>query len=80
MILRSGLILRMKFAKLHPDILIAPINGAFGNMNDEQATDFCEIIMPKLMIPCHFWNFAEHGENPGGVCRMYEITPSTTKF
>ena len=47
------------------DLLILPINGAFGNMNEEQAAKAAAILRPKLTVPCHFWNFAEHGGNPG---------------
>ncbi len=46
------------------DLLIAPINGQFGNLNSEQATDASEILGAKMTIPCHFWNFAEHEGNP----------------
>lgn len=47
------------------DVLILPINGKFGNMNSREAADAAERLCPKLTIPCHFWNFAEHGGNPG---------------
>jgi len=47
------------------DLLILPINGAFGNLNEAQAAQVCGILKPKLAIPCHFGNFAEHGGNPG---------------
>ena len=46
------------------DVLIAPINGAFGNMNETEGAKAVNIIKPKLAIPCHYWNFAEHGGNP----------------
>lgn len=47
------------------DLLILPINGAFGNLDETQAAITAENLNPKLTIPCHFWNFAEHGGNPG---------------
>lgn len=47
------------------DIMIAPINGAFGNMNELEMVKLCSIIEPTRVIPCHYWNFAEHGGNPG---------------
>ena len=47
------------------DLLIVPINGAFGNMNESEAQEAASIIAPKRVVPCHFWNFAEHGGNPG---------------
>lgn len=49
------------------DLLILPINGAFGNMNEAEAAKCAEIIAPGLTVPCHFWNFAEHGGDP---CRF----------
>ena len=47
------------------DIMIAPINGAFGNMNECEMARYSSLIKPKLTIPCHYWNWAEHGGNPG---------------
>ena len=46
------------------DVLIMPINGAFGNLNEAEGARTAKIINPKLTIPCHYWNFAEHGGNP----------------
>jgi len=46
------------------DIMFAPINGAFGNLNEFEAITLCKVIKPKLMVPCHYWCFAEHGGNP----------------
>ncbi len=47
------------------DLLILPINGAFGNLNEREAAEVVKKLQPKLAIPCHYWNFAEHGGNPG---------------
>lgn len=46
------------------DLLILPINGAFGNLNEIEAANAAQIIKPSLTVPCHFWNFVEHGGNP----------------
>lgn len=46
------------------DLLILPINGAFGNLNEEQAAAVAKTLRPRLTVPCHFWNFAEHGGDP----------------
>lgn len=46
------------------DVMIMPINGAFGNLNEIEGAKAAGIVSPKLCIPCHFWNFAEHGGNP----------------
>ncbi len=58
------------------DLLILPINGAFGNLDEEQAARVIATLKPKLAVPCHFWNFAEHGGNPGIFQeKMKEIAP-----
>ena len=46
------------------DLLILPINGAYGNLNEEEAAKAVALAEPELAIPCHYWNFAEHGGNP----------------
>jgi len=46
------------------DLAILPINGAFGNLNEEQAADAAKLLGCKTVVPCHFWCFAEHGGNP----------------
>lgn len=46
------------------DVMIMPINGAYGNLNEIEAVKAVSIINPKLCVPCHYWNFAEHGGNP----------------
>ena len=45
--------------------MFAPINGMFGNLNEAQAAQFFSIAKPKLAVPCHYWNFAEHHGDPG---------------
>ncbi len=52
------------------DVVIGPINGAFGNMNEEEFAGFAHALGSKLTIPCHFGMFATHGGNPG---RFLEI-------
>ena len=47
------------------DVLIGPINGAYGNMNESELARFASIITPGLVIPCHYGMFASHGGNPG---------------
>ena len=46
------------------DILIPPINGAFGNMNAEEAAKLASDLKAKVVIPCHFWMFPLHFGNP----------------
>ena len=60
------------------DLLLLPINGAFGNLNEEQAAKVIRILQPKLAVPCHYWNFAEHGGNPGVFqTQMEAIAPDS---
>lgn len=47
-----------------PDIIIPPINGAYGNLNSEEAARLAGDTGAKTAIPCHFWTFREHGGNP----------------
>lgn len=47
------------------DVMIAPINGAFGNLNETDNVQLCAFHKPKLSIPCHFWTFAEQHGDPG---------------
>ena len=52
-----------KFAdSLHSeiDLLVAPINGQFGNMNADEACRMAELLRPKSVVACHFWMFLEH--------------------
>ena len=44
----------------NPDILIAPINGQYGNMNAAEARALAEVLKPKIIIASHFWMFLEH--------------------
>ena len=52
------------------DVLIAPINGMFGNMNSDEAALLAEALQPKLTIPCHYGMFASHH---GDVGKFYEL-------
>lgn len=47
------------------DIMIAPINGAYGNLNEQECAELSDALKPKLTIPCHYGMFASHGGNPG---------------
>lgn len=46
------------------DVFIFPINGAYGNLNESEGAEAVRLAEPKLAVPCHYWNFAEHGGNP----------------
>ena len=46
------------------DVLIAPINGAYGNLNETDCVTLAGALRPKLTVPCHYGMFASHGGNP----------------
>jgi L-ascorbate 6-phosphate lactonase len=37
------------------DLLMAPINGKYNNMNEADAVKAVSILQPKYAVPCHFW-------------------------
>lgn len=47
------------------DVLIAPINGAYGNLNELEAAQLAESLQPKFTVPSHFGMFPSHGGNCG---------------
>ena len=51
------------------DVLIAPINGAYGNLNEEDCVSLAEALRAKMTIPCHYGMFASHH---GDVGKFYE--------
>ena len=52
------------------DVMIAPINGAYGNLNERECTTLSGILKPKLTIPCHYGMFASQGGDPGKFYRI----------
>lgn len=56
------------------DVMIAPINGAFGNLNEEECCILASAVRPKLTIPCHYGMFASHH---GDVGMFYDLIKET---
>lgn len=52
------------------DILIAPINGTYGNLNESECAALSEALNPKLTIPCHYGMFALHH---GDIGKFYDV-------
>ena len=52
------------------DVLIAPINGAYGNLNEEDCAKLAEALRPAVTIPCHYGMFASHH---GDVGKFYDV-------
>jgi len=47
------------------DLLFAPINGRYGNMNDEEAVQAISVLSPAIAVPVHFWMLpANSGGDP----------------
>ena len=56
------------------DIILPPINGAFGNLNGVEAARLAQDAHAKIAIPCHFWMFAAHFGSPAeflDACKEY---------
>lgn len=47
------------------DIMIAPINGQYGNLNASEACLLAKAILPKVVIASHFWMFLQHVSEGG---------------
>jgi len=46
------------------DVIIPPINGAFGNLDGVDAAKLANDAGANVAIPCHFWMFVEHNGDP----------------
>lgn len=47
------------------DVMIAPINGMYGNLNAAECAKLAGALKPSLTIPCHYGMFASHMGAPG---------------
>lgn len=52
------------------DVLIAPINGMYGNMGGEETAILAEVLKPGVTVPCHYGMFASHG---GDLKQFYDV-------
>jgi L-ascorbate 6-phosphate lactonase len=60
------------------DIILPPINGAFGNLDGVQAAQLTRDARAKVVIPCHFWMFPLHYGNPMEFLEAcQELVPDT---
>ena len=56
------------------DVLVPPINGAFGNLDGVEAAKLACDVGAQIVIPCHFWMFAGHNGDPAAfveACKQY---------
>lgn len=58
------------------DVMLAPINGAYGNLNEHDCAVLSREVRPRMTVPCHYGMFAAHGGDPGKFMRaMAEECP-----
>lgn len=62
------------------DILIAPINGAYGNLNEDDCAELSKTLQPTLTIPCHYGLFATHKGLPGLFMEIMEEKCPNQKY
>ena len=62
------------------DVMVAPINGAYGNMNEKECVSFAALLSPKLTIPCHYGMFAAHGGDPDKFCHIMKAQSPQLEF
>ena len=58
--------------ELRPEIALLPINGAYGNLNPEEAARLAHDLQAKVVIPSHFWMFPKHNGDPGAFLEACE--------
>ncbi len=83
---------RLKTAlEFSPQVALLPINGAFGNLDAEQASQLADSMGSKLCVPHHFWTFPLHSAEKGSPfdaieyfgknaqnCRLLLMRPAKT--
>ena len=58
-----------------PAVSLLPINGAYGNLNAEEAAMFAADLQTKLCVPHHFWTFPAHVGPKGTPLDALEFFP-----
>jgi L-ascorbate 6-phosphate lactonase len=66
--------------KENVDVILPPINGAFGNLDGVEAARLANDAHARIAMPCHFWMFPLHDGNPAeflDACKEYapEVEP-----
>lgn len=62
------------------DVLIAPINGMYGNLDSKECAQLSDSLKPKLTIPCHYGMFASHMGLPGEFYNIMTTQYPENKF
>ncbi|MCK8827416.1 MBL fold metallo-hydrolase [Natroniella acetigena] len=72
---------KMKQAfSLQPEILIAPINGKFNNLNSIEAALLARDCRAEVVIPAHFWMFAQHNGSLGKFIEYVDQIAQETDY
>jgi L-ascorbate 6-phosphate lactonase len=70
--------IKASLGEVKVDILIAPINPAYGNLGAENAANLAALIKPRVVIGSHFGMFIEHGGDPGAFLDFAKQTVPET--
>lgn len=62
------------------DILIAPINGTFGNLDANDCAILDDALKAELVIPCHYGMFAAHMGNVGEFHKIMKTNFPNNKY
>lgn len=62
------------------DVLIAPINGMYGNLDEHDCAILSNALHAKLTIPCHYGMFASHMGSPGRFLEIMNNEYPNNKF
>lgn len=62
------------------DVLIAPINGAYGNLDEKDCAVLSDALKTKLTIPCHCGMFAAHGGQPNKFINIMDKNYPDRKY
>ena len=55
------------------DVLIAPIIGAYGNLNERDCAALAKALQPDVTVPCHYGMFACHHGDVGAFVDAMRI-------
>lgn len=62
------------------DVMIAPINGMYGNLDAGACAKLADALKPRLTIPCHYGMFASHMGAPGEFFHIMTEAYPQNKF
>lgn len=66
--------------KAKPEIALLPINGEFGNLSAWEAARLAADLDCRVLLPCHYWTFVEHGSSPKDLLSASEGKPWRLDF